>query len=71
MFLLLLLNRLSTFSTFNKLDGVILRSVIKCPDVQVFWPLFSPVFGVNVEIYRVNLRIQFKYGIIRNMLYSM
>ena len=31
----------------------------------VFSGLYFPVFGLNTEIYRVNLRIQFEYGKIR------
>ena len=37
----------------------------KCPNMEVFFGLYFPVFGLNTEIYSVNLVIQSKYGKIR------
>ena len=34
----------------------------KCPNTEYFPGPYFPVFGLNTEIYGVNLRIQFKYG---------
>lgn len=35
-----------------------------CPNKELFWSVFS-VFGLNTEIYRVNLCIHYEYGKIR------
>ena len=37
----------------------------KFPKDEVFYGPYFPVFGVNTNIYSVNLRIQSKYGKIR------
>ena len=34
----------------------------KCPNTEFFSGPYFPVFGLNREIYSVNIRIQFEYG---------
>ena len=38
------------------------ETLCKVSKYRVFSGLYFPVFGLGTEIYRVNLRIQFKYG---------
>ena len=37
----------------------------KCPNTEFFSAPYFLVFGLNMEIYAVNIRIQFEYGRIR------
>ena len=38
---------------------------VKSVQIRSFSSPYTPVFGLNTEIYEVNLRILFKYGKIR------
>ena len=45
--------------SLQKSESVAVRNV---SEFRIFSCIFFPVFGVNTEIYSVNLRLQWKYG---------
>ena len=46
---------------YRKLWKTSLFHCVKSVRIRSFSGLYFPVFGLNTEIYRINLRIQYKY----------